>query len=150
MDIHPPKSPDRPAGSLDKTVRIWDLSNGLPTSVSKPHSGTVRAIAMDDGLLVTGSADNSMRAWQSSTPNHNQPIFDVSAPYFELPSHNGPVSTMSITNHALFSGSWDCSVRTFARGADDGYGPTGLKLTNVLQFSDCKKLSSIITCWIHK
>lgn len=40
------------AGSLDKTVKLWNLQAGMPIGTSRQHSGTVRALAMDPYLLV--------------------------------------------------------------------------------------------------
>ena len=117
-------------------------------------------MALDDNLLITGSADSCMRVWlpkaRDPSPDvdqiaaRDQHRFDVSAPYFDLPAHNGPISSLSLTDCALFSGSWDCSVRTFLRGSGESYGPAGLSLSNVLHFSDCEfRERSIISSSLH-
>lgn len=43
------------AGSADKTVRLWSLDAGMPLATSRSHSGTVRALALDEHLLVSAS-----------------------------------------------------------------------------------------------
>ena len=54
------------AGSADKTVRLWSLDAGMPLATSRSHSGTVRALALDEHLLV--SASNLARP-HPSTPH---------------------------------------------------------------------------------
>jgi WD40 repeat protein len=44
------------AGSLDRTIRLWDLTYGMPLSISRPHGGTVRAVALDHTLIASGGA----------------------------------------------------------------------------------------------
>lgn len=55
-------------GSLDTTVRVWDLATGRP--IGKPligHTESVRAVATGvvDGrpVAVTGSSDETVRVW---------------------------------------------------------------------------------------
>lgn len=43
------------AGSLDRTIRLWDLTYGMPLSISRPHGGTVRAVALDHTLIASGA-----------------------------------------------------------------------------------------------
>eukprot|EP00775_Hariotina_reticulata_P009993 gene9993-10148_t len=51
-------------GSLDRTVRLWDLNYGMPFSISRPHGGTVSVLKYQDwvwsvvargGLLLVAS-----------------------------------------------------------------------------------------------
>jgi WD40 repeat protein len=65
---HPtPNAP--PVGSLDRTVRLWDLKQGMPVSASRPAGGTVRAVALDDAALFSGGGDHLIRLWESSSVN---------------------------------------------------------------------------------
>jgi len=36
-------------------VRLWSLKAGMPLATSRLHSGGVRALAMDESLLVSAS-----------------------------------------------------------------------------------------------
>jgi WD40 repeat protein len=45
---------DCATGSLDRTIRLWDLTYGMPLSISRPHGGTVRAVALDHSLVASG------------------------------------------------------------------------------------------------
>ncbi|KAG1664127.1 hypothetical protein FOA52_011950 [Chlamydomonas sp. UWO 241] len=115
-------------GSLDKTVRLWDLRSGLPVSESRAHGGTVRCVAVDDDTLVSGCTDGVLRMWHAggaptAAGEHGgaaaaAPLFDLASPATLLRDHAGPVSSLCMTEAALYSGSWDCTVRTYARGYD--------------------------------
>jgi WD40 repeat protein len=48
------------AGSLDRTIRLWDLTFGMPLSISRPHGGTVRAVALDHTLVASGGRQLSL------------------------------------------------------------------------------------------
>ncbi len=107
----------RMAGSLDKRARLWDLSSGVSISCSSKHGGTVRCVAVDDLMLVTGSADKRVRVWLSaagddegfapSSAAAKVPLFDLARrPHLEFLDHTGPVSSLCLTDRALYSGSW--------------------------------------------
>ncbi len=46
----------RPAGSTDRTVRVWDLQAGLPLASTRRLGGIVRGIAIDEELLVAATS----------------------------------------------------------------------------------------------
>lgn len=48
---------------MDKTVRLWDLSAGMPVGASRPHGGIVRAVTLDPRALATGCSDTHIRVW---------------------------------------------------------------------------------------
>eukprot|EP00197_Chlamydomonas_leiostraca_P015344 CAMPEP_0202861150 /NCGR_PEP_ID=MMETSP1391-20130828/2639_1 /ASSEMBLY_ACC=CAM_ASM_000867 /TAXON_ID=1034604 /ORGANISM="Chlamydomonas leiostraca, Strain SAG 11-49" /LENGTH=547 /DNA_ID=CAMNT_0049540483 /DNA_START=115 /DNA_END=1759 /DNA_ORIENTATION=+ len=109
-------------GSLDKTVRLWSLDghSGGMLSVSRPHGGIVRSLALDARALVSGSSDSLVRVWAPSaagvSSDRHQPLFDVSsAPSLVLCEHKGPVAAMCMTQDLLFTGSWDYTVRVWER-----------------------------------
>ncbi|MFB7081104.1 hypothetical protein ACFCYO_27175, partial [Streptomyces sp. NPDC056308] len=59
-------------GSVDETVRVWDLTTGQP--IGEPltgHTGAVCAVAtaVVDGrpVAVTGSVDETVRVWDLAT-----------------------------------------------------------------------------------
>ncbi|KDR77422.1 hypothetical protein GALMADRAFT_138534 [Galerina marginata CBS 339.88] len=80
------------SGSTDRTVRIWDLSNGRCLHVFAGHTGTVRVLSIvkpelvqikqDDTvtqerwpkrpLIVTGSRDHSLRVWTLPRPGETE------------------------------------------------------------------------------
>lgn len=98
-------------GSLDKTVRLWDLEAGIPLSCSKLHGGTVRRLAIGADTLVSGSTDALVRVWDLSKLRNGQ-----LPPPKKLIGHTGPVSGLSLVGSTIYSGSWDCSVRVWEKG----------------------------------
>jgi WD40 repeat protein len=58
------------SGSADKTIRIWDASNGHAIARLEGHGDAVVALAFrpsaDSWMLFSGSSDGSVRAWDSS------------------------------------------------------------------------------------
>lgn len=109
------------AGSMDRTLCLWDLRSGLPLSQSKPLGAIVRGVAMDDSLLVAGLSDNSCRVVRANRSDRG-PLFDLSTAEDDsafLRGHSGPVSCVDLTPGSVTTGSWDCTVRTYNRGRDD-------------------------------
>ena len=55
------------SGSVDKTVRIWDINTCECKATLKGHWSTVWSIAVDAEKIITGAADNDMRIWDQET-----------------------------------------------------------------------------------
>jgi WD40 repeat protein len=146
---------------MDRTVRLWDLSCGMPLCTSRPHGGTVRALCLDHDLAASGCSDNVVRLWHRSSAEASSAddvyeaedmdapadavdggaggqydasvgggtvrsaaaasscCFNLEATPQQLRGHIGPVTCLSLTEGALFSGSWDYSVRVWRRGTWD-------------------------------
>jgi WD40 repeat protein len=53
------------SGSIDGTVRVWDLEGNQPPRVLEGHTDWVFAVALsaDGRRAVSGSADNTLRIW---------------------------------------------------------------------------------------
>lgn len=66
------------AGSLDKSVRVWDTSSGylverLEGDVGHKDSVYSVAFAPNGKDLVSGSLDKTIKMWELSTPPRNIP-----------------------------------------------------------------------------
>ncbi|MFF5213160.1 NB-ARC domain-containing protein [Streptosporangium sp. NPDC000396] len=59
------------SGSADGALRVWDLENLATRSGQPSHTGWVTAMAAvprgDDGLVVSGSDDTTLRVWRTGT-----------------------------------------------------------------------------------
>jgi hypothetical protein len=55
------------SGSLDKTLRVWDLDGQTPPRVLEGHTGWVNAVALsaDGKRAISGSDDNTLRSGTS-------------------------------------------------------------------------------------
>lgn len=53
------------SGGHDKTVRLWNVSDGSARSTFEGHTGVVRAVAFspDSQLLASGSSDHTAKLW---------------------------------------------------------------------------------------
>mmetsp|Transcript_10553 Transcript_10553/g.30051 ORF Transcript_10553/g.30051 Transcript_10553/m.30051 type:complete len:628 (-) Transcript_10553:41-1924(-) len=111
-------------GSADRTVKLWDLSAGMCVATSLQHGGTVRSVAMDSRLLVSGSSDATIRcwrAWPGEQPGGRPFVVTAEQPMKLLGkgAHTGPVTGLELTEEHLYSCSWDMTARCWRR-AEDG------------------------------
>ncbi|CAL8466377.1 g5913 [Coccomyxa elongata] len=114
-------------GSLDRTVKLWDLSAGIQIATSRYQPCTVRTLALDASMLVcSASKAGSLRVWKAAGSDNKTP-FDLSTSK-ELTGHAGPVTSVAMNDECIFSGSWDYTVRMWGRSR--------LKTLAVLQCSD--------------
>jgi hypothetical protein len=71
------------SGSVDKTVRIWNVTTGEAEAELKGHTDWVRSVAFsqDGSHVVSGSRDETVRIWNVTT-GHSQSIFasDITLP----------------------------------------------------------------------
>ncbi|KAL3473297.1 hypothetical protein BJX99DRAFT_261485 [Aspergillus californicus] len=93
------------SGSDDKTVRLWDPTNGTLRSIFKGHLGPVLSLAFshDSRILASGSDDKTVRLWDLTTDTLQS----------TLNGHSGPVLsvTFSHDSRVLASSSEDQTVR---------------------------------------
>ncbi|OCR01371.1 hypothetical protein BCD67_23240 [Oscillatoriales cyanobacterium USR001] len=59
------------SGSLDKTIKIWNLATGNLIRTLEGHSNSVFSVAIspDEQTLVSGSDDNTIKIWNLATGN---------------------------------------------------------------------------------
>ena len=53
------------SGSVDKTLKIWNLESGAQIKELKGHSNDVISVAFspDGKILASGSGDNTIKIW---------------------------------------------------------------------------------------
>ncbi|KAL0026865.1 hypothetical protein WJX77_007746 [Trebouxia sp. C0004] len=114
-------------GSSDRTVKLWDMRAGMPLATSKLHGGTVRCLAVDEDVLVSGSSDHKLRVWLAD--RSSKACFDLSDPIRLVKGgHTGPVAAVALDGQCIYSGSWDYSVRIWHRSS--------LTMAGVVPFDD--------------
>lgn len=145
-------------GSVDRTLALWDLTTGTRLASSALHAGTVRCVAADSDVLLTGSSDHRIRVWrrvvdvdieEGGGGGGRRPAgfpFQVDGTRAVLPGgHSGPVSALELAPTALFSGSWDYCVRVWSRGgASDGEEWPNLECVQSLHFDDWVNCMALI------
>lgn len=102
----------------DSTIRIWDMEDCLPLTWSRPLGYTLRAMAVDMKILVVGGSDANIRVWKALPGLRH--IFDVGgvgvgATEVVLSGHEGPITSLSMDEARVCSGSWDMTVKVWDR-----------------------------------
>lgn len=49
------------SGSSDKTIKLWNIMNGLLIRILTGHTGSVRRIAFGKDVLASGSSDCTIK-----------------------------------------------------------------------------------------
>jgi len=95
------------SGSSDRTIRVWDVTNGAELLCLSKHEGSVNAVAWspDGRRVISGSDDQTVRVWDAAT----------GAELLSLPGHGNRVKSVSCSpdGQRLVSGSADCTVRVW-------------------------------------
>lgn len=106
-------------GGHDSVIRMWDMEEGLLIDKSRPLGCTIRAIAADNRLLVTGGTNAFIQCWRAVEGNSY--LFHISGnatnqnSEFRLWGHEGPVTCLALDSMRIYSGSWDMTVRVWDR-----------------------------------
>jgi F-box and WD-40 domain protein CDC4 len=50
-------------GSLDTTIRVWNLDDGSCRSIFSGHTSLVGSLALQNDTLISGSSDGFLRSW---------------------------------------------------------------------------------------
>ncbi|MER6377917.1 trypsin-like peptidase domain-containing protein [Streptomyces mirabilis] len=106
-------------GSLDKTVRLWDVATGKTRTTLTEHVGEVTSLAFspDGHTLATGSTDSTARLWDVATGKTRT----------TLTEHVGAVESVAFSpdGHTLATGNNDDTARLW----DVATGKTRTTLT---------------------
>ena len=52
------------SGSRDKTLKVWDVTEGLCLQTMRAHTGWVNCVGvLPDGRVVSGSRDKTLKVW---------------------------------------------------------------------------------------
>jgi len=81
---------DTTSGALDPTIRLWRGSDGALAKTIEDHQDYVQALTMspDGTLLVSGSADKSIRLWQMPAGLFVRSAGDPALPVREVVTFN--------------------------------------------------------------
>jgi WD40 repeat protein len=70
-------------GASDKTIKIWDLTNGVDTMTLRGHTNKITCIALvpDGTLAMSGSTDGTLRVWNLTTGKQKFTLALQNEPY---------------------------------------------------------------------
>lgn len=92
------------SGSLDNTIKIWDIDNAKATRTLFGHIEGVWAVASDNLRLVSGSHDRTIKVWNREEGRCTA----------TLVGHRGAVTCLALGEDKIVSGSDDGDVRLWS------------------------------------
>ncbi|KAL1538330.1 protein JINGUBANG-like [Salvia divinorum] len=106
------------SASLDKTVKVWRISDFKCIETIQAHLEPVNALAAADGVLYTASDDATVRMWRrdpcSGPRSHSLTV--------TLPTKHSPVKTLALAadGGVLYAGCTDGYVHYWLKGCFSG------------------------------
>ena len=106
-----PPMPVLLSGSLDNTIKVWDVETGKPLKTLFGHIEGVWAVDGDRLRVVSGSHDRTIKIWERETGRCQT----------TLVGHRGAVTCLSLADDKIVSCSDDGDVRIWDFGLKAGY-----------------------------
>ncbi|XP_059287338.1 protein JINGUBANG-like isoform X1 [Lycium ferocissimum] len=103
------------SASLDKTVKVWRISDLKCIETIQAHNDPINAIVVgDDGVLYTASDDATVRVWRRNFCSGDRPHSLT----VTLPAKCSPVKTLALTNDGgvLYGGCSDGYIHYWLKG----------------------------------
>jgi WD40 repeat protein len=95
------------SGSWDKTIKLWNTSDGTELYSLSEHIESVNSVVFspDGTILASGSFDNTTKLWNVAKKTEVEVV--------TLSDHNDPVASVafSVDGAILASGSWDNKIK---------------------------------------
>ena len=92
------------SGSLDNTIKLWDIDSGKASQTLFGHIEGVWAVASDNLRLVSGSHDRTIKVWNREEGRCTA----------TLVGHRGAVTCLALGDDKIVSGSDDGDVRLWS------------------------------------
>lgn len=102
------------SGSLDKTIKVWEVSKGTCLFTLKGHARTIRALLeLQDGRLASGAGDHMIKLWPAPLGAATAPDGSgVPVGPHTLEGHIGEVRALAVLpDGRLASASDDVTIR---------------------------------------
>lgn len=103
------KRPVLISGSLDNTIKVWDIDTAKATQTLFGHIEGVWAVASDKLRLISGSHDRTIKVWNREEGRCTA----------TLVGHRGAVTCLGLGEDKIISGSDDGDVRIWSFAGDN-------------------------------
>lgn len=103
-DASPDRGPVLISGSLDNTIKTWDINTGKAVKTFFGHIEGVWSVAADKMRLISGSHDRTIKIWDCEQGRCNT----------TLVGHRGAVTCLGLAEDKIVSGSDDGNVRIWS------------------------------------
>ncbi|KAI8921956.1 WD40-repeat-containing domain protein, partial [Powellomyces hirtus] len=84
-------------GSMDHTVKVWDLEANAMARSMRGHTDSVTCLCVRDEYVFSGSLDKTIRQWDTTSGRCTRTLM----------GHTKWVKTMAVDDRMLISGGWD-------------------------------------------
>ncbi|KAK1360186.1 WD repeat-containing protein tag-125-like protein [Heracleum sosnowskyi] len=103
------------SASLDKTVKVWRISDLKCIETIQAHSAPINAIVLGEGILYTASDDATVKVWRQNFPSGHRPHTHT----MTLPAKYSPVKTLTLNpdGRVLYGGCTDGFIHYWLRGS---------------------------------
>ncbi|KAL1833900.1 hypothetical protein ACET3Z_003551 [Daucus carota] len=148
------------SASLDKTVKVWRISDLKCTETIQAHSAPINAIAVaDNGVLYTASDDATVKVWHRNFGSENS---SPHALIVTLHANSSPVKTLTLNDKAgiLYGGCTDGCIHYWLKGWFSGQLQYGgmlqghthaiLCLTSFGKFVVSGSADSTVRIWVRQ
>jgi len=92
------------SGSLDNTIKVWDIASGKATNTMFGHIEGVWSIAYDRLRIVSGSHDRTIKVWSREDGKC----------LTTLVGHRAAVTCLALGDDKIVSGSDDGDIRVWS------------------------------------
>jgi len=103
------KRPVLISGSLDNTIKVWDIDSEKATQTLFGHIEGVWAVASDKLRLISGSHDRTIKVWNREEGRCTA----------TLVGHRGAVTCLGLGEDKIISGSDDGDIRIWSFAGDN-------------------------------
>ncbi|CAG8563328.1 3023_t:CDS:2 [Paraglomus brasilianum] len=94
-------SPVLVSGSLDNSIKVWDIQTGACLRTQSEHMEGVWSLAVDKLRIVSGAHDKTVKIWDK----------DTGECLHTLTGHEGPVTCVALGDTKIVTGSDDGKIR---------------------------------------
>ena len=91
-------------GSLDKTIKVWNLATGELKQTFSGHSAAVTSVAIGGDKIVSSGGDSTIKVWSLATGELER----------TLTGHSAAVTSVAISGDKIVSGARNSTIKVWS------------------------------------